>query len=487
MKIALNGGEPVRKEFLPFFKPEISNTEIQEVIDTLKSGWITTGPKTKQFEEKFAEYIGIKHAIAVSSCTAGLHLALDAIGIRPGDEVITVPYTFCSTANVIEQMGATPVFVDIDPDTFNIDPSKIEEKISEKTKAIMPVHFAGHPAEMDEIMEIARKYNIYVIEDAAHATESWYKDHKIGIIGDITVFSFYATKNLCTSEGGMITTRNDEFAERMRIMSLHGISKDAWKRYGKEGSWFYEVVDCGYKYNFTDIQASLGIHQLEKLEINNLKRKAVVTKYNEFFSGFEECFIPITKDYVKAAYHLYPLRIDFSKLDCDRKEFISALSSENIGASVHFIPLHTQPYYINKYNYKKDDFPIAYNEYTKEVSLPLFPSMTENDINDVCLSVEKIIKFFRKKMSVIKKIDNKDLNVRSIKAKEYIDERISKIASYFTPEDFDALHTEAEMKVMELVLETISIYYEDEADDYVKDNFDKFIDKKIIEMSSSVV
>lgn len=483
MKIALNGGEPVRKEFLPFSRPDIDNIEIEEVIDTLKSGWITTGPKTKRFEEKFAEYIGVKHSIAVSSCTAGLHLALDAIGIRPQDEIITTPYTFCATANVIEEMGAVPIFVDIEKDTFNIDPSKIEEKITPKTKAIIPVHFGGHPAEMDEIMEIARKHGLLVIEDAAHATESWYKDHKIGTIADITVFSFYATKNLCTSEGGMITTRVDEYAERMRVMSLHGISKDAWKRYGKEGSWYYEVVDCGYKYNFTDIQAALGLHQLDKLEINNLKRKSVITKYNELFSTLEECIIPVTRDNVKNAYHLYPLRIDFSKLDCDRKEFISAMAQENIGASVHFIPLHIQPFYKNKYNFEKEDYPIAYEEYMKEVSLPLFPGMTENDINDVYLSVEKIIKFFRKKMSVIKKIDNKDLNVRSIKAKEYMDEHLSKIASYFTPEDFDAMHTEAEMKIMELVLETISIYYEDEASDYVKEHFDKFLEKKLMELS----
>jgi dTDP-4-amino-4,6-dideoxygalactose transaminase len=407
MNIALNGGEPVRNEFLPFYKPVISDKEIEEVIHTLKSGWITTGPKTMEFQKKFAEYIGIKNAIAVNSCTAGLHLALEAIGVKPGDEIITTPYTFAATANVVEQMGAKVVFVDVEEDTLNIDVSKIEEKINGNTKAIIPVHFAGHPCDMDKIMEIAKNRSLYVIEDAAHATESEYRERKIGTIGHITVFSFYATKNLCTSEGGMITTMDDELAERMRIMSLHGISKDAWNRYGKEGSWYYEVMDCGFKYNFTDIQASLGLHQLNKLEKNNLKRKEIVNKYNDFFGRIEECKIPVEKENIKHGYHIYTLRIDFSELECDRAEFMDAIAAENVGASVHFIPLHIMPYYEKKYGFTHQDFPIAYSEYMKEVSLPLFPNLTEEEINDVCMAVEKI------KALSIKKLPKKSYGNRS--------------------------------------------------------------------------
>ncbi|RKY89127.1 UDP-4-amino-4,6-dideoxy-N-acetyl-beta-L-altrosamine transaminase, partial [candidate division KSB1 bacterium] len=275
---------PVRDRFLPFHQPSIDGEEIQEVVDTLKSGWITTGPKTKLFEKKFQEYIGCKYAIAVSSCTAGLHLALVAAGVGQGDEVITTPYTFATTGEVIIQIGAKPVFVDIEEDGFNIDVTKIPEAITPETKAIIPVHFAGEPCDMDEIMKIAQENNLFVIEDAAHAVGAEYKGKKIGNIGDVTVFSFYATKNLTTGEGGMVTTNNDELAEKIRLLSLHGISKDAWKRYTAEGSWYYEILYAGYKYNMTDIQASLGIHQLNKLEKFLSIRQKYAQRYSSAFA-----------------------------------------------------------------------------------------------------------------------------------------------------------------------------------------------------------
>jgi dTDP-4-amino-4,6-dideoxygalactose transaminase len=334
---------------------------------------------------------------------------------------------------------------------------------------------------MDRIMEIARKNGLVVIEDAAHAAETEYKGRKIGTIGDITVFSFYATKNLCTAEGGMITTDNDEYAQRIRIMSLHGISKDAWNRYGKEGSWFYEVIDCGYKYNFTDIQASLGIHQLKKLEKNNAARTEWVRRYHEFFGEIPECQIPVEKEYTRHAWHLYPLRIDFSEMQCDRAEFMNALAAENIGASVHFIPVHMHPYYINRYGYRKEDLPIAYSQYMKEISVPLFPDMEEIDVNDVCMAVEKLIKFYRKNISVIKKIDNRDLNMRDIKSREYIDghEVLKRMKSYYSPEEFEKIFEMIRVKASEIVLESISIYYEDEAIDFIRKGIDEYIDAMV--------
>jgi len=477
MNIAMHEGEPVRKEFLPYNIPAVENDEIEEVIDTIRSGWLTTGPKTKRFEEEFASYIGVKNAIAVNSCTAALHLALEAIGIGKGDEVITTPYTFCATANVVEELGAKVVFADIDPKTMNIDPEKIRNRITPDTKAIVPVHFAGLPCDMSSIMKIARDNGLYVIEDAAHATEANYNNAKIGTIADITCFSFYATKNLCCGEGGMITTQKDEFAERMRTMSLHGISRDAWKRYEKGGNWYYEVVDCGYKYNQSDILSSMGLHQLRRLEENHKKREKVFLKYNEFFSRHDICQVPYIDENSKHAYHLYPLRIDFSGLQTNRKEFINALIAENIGASVHFIPLHIQPYYRNRYSFTEDSFEVAFSEYLKEVSLPLYPTMTEKDTTDVCVAVEKLLKFFSEKESVIKKIDNKVLNLRNERAKDYVRKHpsINHAFSYFPKDEHERIMEELERKSMELVLETISIYYEDEAWDYISEHTDEMI------------
>ena len=381
----------LRPEFLPFHQPSIDGEEIQEVVDTLKSGWITTGPKTKLFEKKFQEYIGCKYAIAVSSCTAGLHLALVAAGVGQGDEVITTPYTFATTGEVIIQIGAKPVFVDIEEDGFNIDVTKIPEAITPETKAIIPVHFAGEPCDMDEIMKIAQENNLFVIEDAAHAVGAEYKGKKIGNIGDVTVFSFYATKNLTTGEGGMVTTNNDELAEKIRLLSLHGISKDAWKRYTAEGSWYYEILYAGYKYNMTDIQASLGIHQLNKLEKFLSIRQKYAQRYSSAFADISEIKTPPVNHHVRHAWHLYVIRLNSASLSIDRKQFIEALKAENIGSSVHFIPLHLHPYYRNRYAYKLGDYPNAEDTYSRVISLPLFPKMTIADVEDVIKAVKKTV------------------------------------------------------------------------------------------------
>ncbi len=396
-KLAILGGKPVRNDFLPPFRPMIGEEEIKEVVDTLKSDWITTGPKTHKFEELFKEYIGCKHAIALNSCTAGLHLSLVAIGIQEGDEVITSPFTFAATANVIVHQKAKPVFVDIEKNTYNIDPEKIEEAISDKTKAIIPVHYAGHPCEMDKILKIAKAYNLTVIEDAAHALGATYKGKKIGTIGNFTSFSFYATKNITTAEGGMITTDNDELAEKVRMLSLHGISKDAWKRYSSEGSWYYEILYPGYKYNMTDVQAAIGIHQIKKLEQMRKRREEIAKRYNEAFGNMPKIIPPKVKKHVRHAWHLYPVQINTDLLRIDRNKFIEALKAENIGTSVHFIPIHIHPYYRDRFGFKREDFTNAEYVYDREVSLPIYPKMTDKDVEDVIVAVKKIVNYYRKR------------------------------------------------------------------------------------------
>ena len=395
-ELALLGGKPVRDSFLPYFLPTIEGEEIGEVVDTLKSDWITTGPKTYQFEKAFQEYIGTKHAVAVSSCTAALHLSLLAAGIGEGDEVITTPFTFASSVSVIIHQRARPIFVDIKWDTYNIDPQKIEVAISDKTKAIMPVHYAGQPCEMDKILGIARKYNLLVIEDAAHALGANYKGRKIGAIGDLTSFSFYATKNITTAEGGMVTLENDDFAERIRLLSLHGISKDAWKRYSSEGSWYYEILHPGYKYNMTDIQASLGIHQLRKLDRFQETRVKLASLYNEAFRDMPEIKEPHVDDHMQHAWHLYPIQINTELLSIDRSKFIEALKAENIGTSVHFIPIHLHPYYRDRFGFRRGDFANAEYVYDRIISLPLYPRMTEKDVEDVIAAIRKIVNYYRR-------------------------------------------------------------------------------------------
>lgn len=399
----------MRDTFLPFSPPFIGEEEINEVVDTLRFGWITTGPKVKRFEEEFAAFIGSPGALALNSGTAALHVALATLGIGPGDAVITTPMTFCSTVHVIEQVGARPILVDIEPNTLNIDPNRIEEVIKLETqnsklkiKALLPVHLYGHPCEMDAILGIAPKHGLAVIEDAAHALPAKYKGCMIGgspnpqsAIGNrhLVCFSFYATKNLTTAEGGMLTGEQ-ELIKEARIWSLHGMSRDAWNRYGDEGSWYYEVVCPGFKYNMTDIAAAIGIQQLRKLPTFQIRRREIVHRYNKAFSPFEELQIPGEKPYVEHSWHLYVLRLNLQRLKISRNQFIEELKSRNIGTSVHFIPIHLHPYYRDKYGYKPDDFPIAHREYQRIISLPLYPKMRDQDVEDVIEAVTDVIKRF---------------------------------------------------------------------------------------------
>lgn len=373
---------------IPYCLPEIGEEEIAEVVDTLRSGWLTMGPKTITFEEQIAAYTGAKYAVAVNSCTAALHLSLLAYGIGPGDEVITSPYTFASTGNVIVHSGARPVFADIQRDTFNIDPEKINEAITPKTKAIIPVHFAGQPCDMKEIQEIADDHNLVVIEDAAHAIGAEYHGKKIGSLSDATCFSFYATKNMTTGEGGAVTTDDQKIADKMRILRLHGISKDAWKRYSAQGSWYYEIEECGWKYNMTDIQAALGIYQLRKLDGFVETRRKYAEMYSAGLRDLEGLVTPLEKEGRKHVYHLYPVLVN----EMDRGDFIREMAEMGIGCSVHFIPLHQHPFYRGTFGFKKGDFPNAEGVYEREVSLPLYPKMGMTEVAYVMECVSEILR-----------------------------------------------------------------------------------------------
>ena len=378
-------------ESLPFHKPDIGEEEIQSVVETLGSGWLTTGYKSRSFEEHFVRYLGCQHAVAVNSGTAALHLALDAVCIDEGDEVIVPTMTFTATAEVVLYFRARPVLVDCEAGTLNIDPLDIERKITPRTKAIIPVHIAGQSCNMDRIVEIARRHNLKVIEDAAHALPTHYKGKMIGTIGDITCFSFYVTKPIATGEGGMAVTDNPEWAERMRIMSLHGISKDAWKRYTNEGSWFYEVHYPGFKYNLTDIAAAIGIEQLKKCDRFWAARKRIAVVYNEGFAAFPEVKPPAQAPYSDHAWHLYIIQLETEKLKIDRGQFITALKERGIGTSVHFIPLHLHPFYRDTFGYKPEDFPVASRVFERIISLPIYPSMSDQSVQRVIAAVTDVV------------------------------------------------------------------------------------------------
>ncbi|HEV7164547.1 MAG TPA: DegT/DnrJ/EryC1/StrS family aminotransferase [Gammaproteobacteria bacterium] len=385
----------MRREFLPFAQPLISQDEIDSVVETLKSDWITTGPKTQDFARKFQEFLHAEAVLPLNSCTAGLHTALVTLGIGPGDEVITTPMTFAASVNVIEHVGAKPILVDVEPDTLNIDPQRIAGALTPRTKAILPVHYSGHPAEMDQINELAAAGHLHVIEDAAHAIPARYKGKLIGSAGNPTAFSFYATKNLTTAEGGALTGPPD-FIDRARIVSLHGMSRDAWKRYGKGGNWYYEIQLPGFKYNMTDIQAALGIGQLAKLERFQARRCEIVQSYARAFGDSDALEVPRARPEVDHAWHLYPLRLNLHVISIDRNRFIEEMAARNIGCSVHFIPIHLHPYYRDKYAYRPDDFPIAHGSFHRLVSLPLHPRLTDADVDDVIEAVMDIIKSHRR-------------------------------------------------------------------------------------------
>ena len=368
-------------DFIPFARPTIGEDEIDEVVDSLRNGWVTTGPKAKRFETDFARYIGGDvEAVALNSATAGLHLALEALGISAGDEVITTPYTFTSTAEVVRYLGADPVFVDIEQDTLNIDVASIEAAITERTKAIIPVHFAGLSCKMDEIRAIAGRHDLKVVEDAAHALPSRYKQQMIGTLdSDATVFSFYANKTITTGEGGMLVTRDSSLAERCRAMRLHGINRDVFARYASDKpSWFYEVIAPGYKYNLTDIAASIGIHQLKKANLFQQQREQLANVYLRELADLPLRMPAVAPHGWQHAWHLFVVRIN-EDAPVGRNEFIEKMAEQKIGCSVHFIPLHIQPYWRDRYNFSPEDFPLAYSAYQGAVSLPLYPRMTETE------------------------------------------------------------------------------------------------------------
>ena len=386
----------VENIFIPFHKPYVTEDEINEVVDTIRSGWWTTGPKSIKFEKEFNSFIGSKYSVSANSWTAAAHLALEAIGLQRGDEVIIPAITFTATAEIICYFGAKPVIVDVQPDTFNIDPIEIEKAITSKTKAVIPVHYGGQPCDMDEITEIAKRHDLKIIEDAAHAIPAAYKGKKIGTISDVTCFSFYATKTLATGEGGMLCTENEEIAKRSSIMRLHGINSDAWKRYTSEGSWFYEVVAPGYKYNFTDVQAALGLAQLKKVDFLWKCRKEINEQYNKGFAANEFIKTPTLKGDRESAHHLYPILLDLEKLSINRSQFIDELKNIGIGSSVHFIPLYRHPYYRDTFKLHIKNFPISEAIYPRLITLPIWPGMKNEEINRVIKGVESLTRKFKR-------------------------------------------------------------------------------------------
>ena len=381
---------------LPFHKSWLEEEEHREVEDTLNSGWLTTGPKTQKFEEAFKDYIGCRHAVALNSCTAGLNLALTVQKFAEGDEVITSPMTFPATANAILLQRLKPVFADIEPGTLTIDPRKIEAKITPRTRAIIPVHFAGHPCDMTPIQELADRHKLVIIEDAAHALESRYKRQKIGSLGNATAFSFYANKNITTGEGGMLVTNDDALAETLRIMRLQGISRDAWKRYGKSGFSHWEQTLVGHKCNMSDLNASIGLHQIKKVERFMTLRKKYVSMYDRAFADVAELETPVVRDYATHAHHIYVVSLRLECLTIDRDGFLDAIQSAGIGVALHYVALHLQPYYVKNFNTKPQDFPIASNYSERVISLPLYPKMSSADVERVIGTVKDLIKKFRR-------------------------------------------------------------------------------------------
>lgn len=388
----------MREQFLPFSPPFIGEEEIEGAAAAIRSGWLTTGPRVDQFESRFAELVGARAALALNSCTAALHVALMTLGIGKGDAVISTPMTFASSIHVIEHVGAKPVLVDVEEDTLNLDPALVDEAADSRrdVKAILPVHLYGHPVDMDPIMETARRLGAGIVDDAAHAFPASYKGRMMGAaepghsaVPRLSAFSFYATKNVTTGEGGMLTG-NPDLIDSARVWSLHGMSRDAYKRYSAEGSWFYEVVAAGFKYNMTDIHAAIGLAQLDRIDSMQARRTAIYARYDAAFRTIDELQTPSVRVDVEHSRHIYPLRLNLEQLKVDRSRFIELLRERNIGASVHFIPVHLHPYYRDRYGFRPEDLPVAYREYLRLVSLPLNPTMTDADADDVVEAVTAI-------------------------------------------------------------------------------------------------
>lgn len=395
-RLAAHGGAPRRATFLPFHQPLVDADDEQAVLETLRSGWLTTGPRTKGFEKDLAAYTGAARCVAVNSCTAALHLALEAVGVGPGDEVITSPITFASTANVIVHRGARPVFADVEPDTFNIDPAAIAAAVTPRTKALIPVDFAGQPCDLDAIMAIGARRGLPVIEDAAHAIGAEYKGRRIGGVADMTCFSFYATKNITSGEGGALTTNRHDWADRIEVMALHGISRDAWKRYGADGYRHWDIVAPGYKYNMFDLQAALVRSQFGKMEAFGRRRAALKQRLDAGLRDVPELTLPAERPWALHAYHLYPILVRLDRLSVDRDTIMQAIQAENVGIGIHFRAVHLHPYYAETFGFHRGMFPVAEAYSDRTISLPLYPKMTDQDADEVVAAVRKVLAHYRR-------------------------------------------------------------------------------------------
>lgn len=395
--LAINGGTPVRSSFLPYGRQSVDEEDIQAVVEVLRSDWLTTGPKVGEFEAAFAARVGARHAVSFSSGTAALHGAAYAAGLKPGDEAITTPMTFAATANCLLYQGARPVFADVSLDTLNLDSQNLEKKISAKTRAILPVDYAGHPADLTAILEIAQRHQLIVIEDACHALGAESHGKRVGSLADLTVFSFHPVKHITTGEGGMVTTNRPEFAETLRRFRNHGISSDARQRQSA-GQWHYEMELLGYNYRLPDIACALGIQQLKKLDANLARRRAIAALYSAAFREIAGVIPPGVRVEANPAWHLYPIRLDVEKIGVDRATIFRALRAENIGVNVHYIPVHMHPYYRRQFGYKGGEFPVAEDAYSRLISLPMFHGMSDRDVEDVVTAVSKVIGSYRNEL-----------------------------------------------------------------------------------------
>ena len=392
--LAMHGGPPVRKALLPYGHQSIDEADIQAVVATLRSDWLTTGPRIAEFEEAFAARTGARHAVSFSSGTAALHAAAFTAGLKSGDEAITSPLTFVATANCVLYQEAVPVFADVSPDTLNLDPEQTTARVTPRTRAILPVDYAGHPADLSPILDLAERHGLVVIEDASHALGAEYKGRHVGSVAHMTVFSFHPVKHITTGEGGMVTTDNAKFAETLRRFRNHGISSDARQRQAT-GQWHYEMVLLGFNYRLTDIACALGIQQLKKLEANLARRRQIAARYTAAFREIPEVVPPAVRHDINPAWHLYPIRLDRARLKADRGQVFAALRAENIGVNVHYIPVHLHPYYHERFGYRGGEYPVAEDAYERLISLPMFHGMSEQDVDDVIRAVEKVISHLR--------------------------------------------------------------------------------------------
>jgi perosamine synthetase len=401
--LAVEGGPPVRETLLPYGHQSINEADIQAVVEVLRSDWLTTGPKVCEFEEAFAARVQAKYAVSFSSGTAALHAAAFAAGLKAGDEAVTSPMTFAATANCVLYQGATPVFADVKADTLNLDPKQVERRVTAKTRAILPVDYSGHPADLDAILAIAKKHGLMVIEDACHALGAEYRGHRIGSLSDMTVFSFHPVKHITTGEGGMVATNDSRLGETLRRFRNHGISSDARQRQ-KAGQWHYEMVLLGFNYRLPDVACALGLAQLKRLDANLARRREIARQYATAFGEIPGVVPPVVRGEVRGevrrevspAWHLYPIRLDLAKLRTDRAEVFRALRAENIGVNVHYIPVHLHPYYRDRFGYKDGDYPVAEDAYARLISLPMFHGMSDQDVGDVIQAVRKVVAHFRK-------------------------------------------------------------------------------------------